>query len=131
MTFKKCRLLNHSLRKLEYDYNPVAGAVNMQIKTGTNAKVPIDDLTKPCILEYLVEIASENDSLNLRCITVLHFKVDGPKEYDIEELRNHVLEEGSPIAYRKVTEIIKTITGYSNSTPFTMPSYQAITKGQK
>lgn len=129
--FKKCRLLNHSLRRLEYEYNPIVGTVAMQIKTGTNVKVPIGDLSKPCILEYMVEINSEDGSLNLKSISVFQFKVDGNNnDYDVEDLRKHVTENGTPIAYKKMSDIVKTITGYSNSAPFNLPTYQSIVKGQ-
>ncbi|MCL2549774.1 MAG: hypothetical protein FWE78_02390 [Methanimicrococcus sp.] len=127
MSFKKCRLTHHSLRKLEYDYNPIAGTSNVQIKTGSNAKVPIGDLSKPCIIEWGIEMTAENGLVNLKCIAQFHFKVDGTSDdYDIEELRNYVLENGNPVAYKKMSEIIKTITGLSNKTPLTLPTYQAI-----
>ena len=127
MSFKRCRLIHHSLRKLEYEYNPIAGAANIQIKTGSNAKVPIDDLSKPCIIEWGVEMVAENGLMNLKCIAQFHFKVDGTSDdYDIEELRNYVLENGNPIAYKKMSEIVKTITGFSNKTPLTLPPYQAV-----
>lgn len=129
MSFKRCRLLNHSLRRLEYEYNPVPGAVNMQIKTGTNVKVPIGDLDKPCLLEYMVEITSEENTLTLKCISVFQFKVDGTgNDYDVEELRQYVTENGNPVAYKKMSDIIKTITGYSNSNPFNLPPYREIMK---
>ena len=127
MSFKKCRLIHHSLRKLEYDYNPIAGTVNVQIKTGSNAKVPINDLSKPCIVEWAIEMAAENGLVNLKCIAQFHFKVDGSSsDYDVEELRNYVLENGNPVAYKRLSEIIKTITGFSNTAPLTLPPYQAI-----
>ncbi|MDV0445354.1 hypothetical protein MmiAt1_09290 [Methanimicrococcus sp. At1] len=131
MNFKKCRLVSSSLRKLEYDYNPVEGPVNMQIKTGANAKVPIGDLSKPCIVEQMIEITAENGSMNLKCIAVFFFKVDGTGEdYDVEELRNYVLENGNPIAYKKMTEIVKSVTGFSNQNPLVLPTYQTVSKSK-
>ncbi|WNY27874.1 hypothetical protein MmiEs2_00510 [Methanimicrococcus stummii] len=127
--FKKCRLLNSSLRKMEYDYNLSVGSVDMQIRTGTNVKVPIGDLNKPCLLEYMIEIASEAN-FNLKCVSLFQFKVDGDNDYDVEDLRKYVAENGTPIAYKKMADIVKTTIGYSNSNPFNMPTYQEIMKGQ-
>ncbi|WNY24217.1 hypothetical protein MmiHf6_15470 [Methanimicrococcus hongohii] len=127
MSFKKCKLVNHAVARLEYEYNPVAGAVNVQIKNGFNVKVPINDLKKPCIVEQMIEMSSENNSLNLKCIALSYFNVEGTSdEYDIEELRQYVFENGSPIAYKKMADNVKTITGLSNSNPLVLPPYQKV-----
>jgi len=127
MGFKRCKLINLSLRKLEYSFNPVPGSVNIQIKTGSDIKVPIDDLSKPCLVEWVIEMTAENGLVNLKCLAQFHFKVDGTSnDYDIEELRNYVSEHGNPIAYKKMSDIVKTITGFSNATPLTLPSYQTV-----
>ncbi|MCL2863467.1 MAG: hypothetical protein FWE54_05210 [Methanimicrococcus sp.] len=126
MVFRKCKMTNHALRKLEYEYNPVAGTSNIQIKTGSNAKVPINDLSKPCIIEWGIDATAENNIMSLKCVVLFYFKVDGSDDYDIEELRQYVLENGNPAAYKKMTEIVKTITGFSNTNPLILPPYQAV-----
>lgn len=131
MTFKKCRLLNHSVARLEYEFNPVSGAANVQIKTGANAKVPINDLSKPCIVEQVIEMTSDNNSVKLKCIAIFYFKIDGTDdEYDVEDLRNYVLENGNSIAYGKMSDIVKTVTGLSNSNPLILPPYQKVVQNK-
>ncbi|MDR0767690.1 MAG: hypothetical protein LBE57_04550 [Methanosarcinales archaeon] len=131
MNFKKCKLASHTVARLEYEYNPVAGALNVQIKNGFSVKVPINDLKKPCIVEQMIEMSSGDNALNLKCIALSYFDVEGTSnEYDIEELRKYVFENGSPIAYKKMSDNIKAITRLSNATPLILPPYQKVIQSE-
>lgn len=131
MNFRRCKMVHHTVVKLEYEYNPIAGSVDIQIQNGFDVKVPVGDLKKPCIVEQMISMSSPNNVLTLKCLAVSHFMVDGPSnEYDIEELRKYVFDNGTPIAYKKMSDAVKAITGLSSTNPMVMPPYQKVMQSQ-
>jgi hypothetical protein len=120
-------MVYHAVVKLEYEYNPVAGSVDIQIQNGFDVKVPVGNLKKPCIVEQMISMSSKNNALTLKCLAISHFIVEGPSnEYDIEELRKYVFDNGTPIAYKRMSEAVKSITGLSSKNPMVMPPYQKV-----
>lgn len=116
------------ISKIEYEYNP-NGTNELELSVSTNIKtmVPSDDhIDKPIIIIIRTEVlSSENE---LKFIIQVKFKLmhNSDEILSSDELYQDVRNNGIPLAYNKMSEIIKTLTTYAKINSINLPDFKDI-----